>query len=608
MITKTYRLALAGNKSVSKLVHAKDSRNTILAVDTAKLNGSKYNILYKKYDDKLRFAKVESKSIMGISIRSNSPDILITDIHVDGIPYYYKAPVRFKNADAIKIKGADANRDDNFVYSTSQSEAVIYRIGEKEMLIEEDFYPVYIKESDHFSKHISDIDNKVYSYSKDTNGDYIINCKNHNVSFSTLSGELTLISQYSKSNKNHLSFIMSEFSKERKVKIGNDKIILRYESEELISNIDTKVNERVFVSRNVIQLSDSNVLPSDISIKYVSGDSHVTISDIPKEAVISNKGQVIIDHISDMIPKEYDYILATYRFVSPRSNNIEIPLRVVNNSSIIKLYIHPSKIIVNENLVVSKSNIRVAAFDKTGICIYSNIHNLKRNPGIYNIWSNGEVALSGAIGDGTNNVDIHKDDIISIFELDKLENKIDGLLEVASITKKNVELDYAISSRVSIPKENTHGLRDLLMPKLSYVKAVLGENKVDSINSNVAVLNANISTNAIPSVYAKTDEFLDFKIDVSKDFSVSEFEYVEDESILRFLKYNVPKFANRSKDNYRVFAIGMTETAEIKPVKKVIIDNEIFFRVKMEDLQGMDMISVSYNDYPGLGVKIWEHL
>lgn len=604
MITKTYNLTLAGSKIVSKLTHAKDSRNAILAVDTSKLEGSKYDIYYKKYDDRLRFAKVESKSIVGIVIRSNSPDILITDISRDNTPYYYKAPVRFKNAEEVYVKGRNSIKDENFIYTTSSRGTVIYRIGNKEIEVEEDFYNVYLKESDHMSDTISKMDNKTYTYSIDTNGDYLISCTNPNIYFSTINGELSLISQYSKSNRDHLSFLVSEFQKDRKVKIGDEKIRLRYKSQEQISNIDERVNERVFLSDDVIQLCNSNVLPESVSITFHTGNQSVAISNIDELSVISNKGQILIYGISDSIPDVYDYITASYKFVSPRSNNIEIPIRVVNDSSIIKLYISPSEIEINGHILSTRMSIKIAAFDKLGICIYTNIHDLVRTPGVYNIYKDGETSLSSKIGVGGQYRDLDKVDILSIFELDKLESKVDGLLEVATIKKKDVELDFSFSSRQAVPLKHTHGMRKVYIPRLSYSKIIVGKNKIDSINSNVMLIDANMSTSAILTVYAKTDSYMDVVADVSKDFYTSTVEYVEDDSIQKFLNFKPPKFLDRDKEKYRLFASSLYESVEVKPIKTVIDGNLIYFRVSRDSLGHHDTISISYNDYPGIGVKI----
>ena len=115
MKTLTYNLNITGYKSGVTLRQAEDSRNAVLAVDTSKLNGSKYNVFYKNHDDRLRFAKLESRSIRSTKIRSNSPDILITDKFKDGTPLYYKVPNRFPLLSDTLVNSESAILDKEFV-------------------------------------------------------------------------------------------------------------------------------------------------------------------------------------------------------------------------------------------------------------------------------------------------------------------------------------------------------------------------------------------------------------------------------------------------------------------------------------------------------------
>ena len=142
--TITYSISIVGKAHSAEFQQATDSRNAVVAVDTSPLNGSLVEIEHKGQNDRLRFVRMESKSISGITIRSSSPDILITDIVHNGRPMWYKYQLR---AEPFTVDGTtEWTKDDNWIYSSSPYINIQYG----NMKLREIGVPVYIKESNHF--------------------------------------------------------------------------------------------------------------------------------------------------------------------------------------------------------------------------------------------------------------------------------------------------------------------------------------------------------------------------------------------------------------------------------------------------------------------------
>lgn len=575
MKTITYDLSIVGYDSGVTVRHAKDSRNAILAVDTSKFEGSKYNINYKDHSDRTRFAKVEEKSIRGIRIRSNSPEILITDIIRDGIPFYYKTLNRYPGAASITVNGSISPIDNNFVYSQEKIGTIKYKLRNgTELESFEEFVPVYINENNHFNKPISDIDNKLYTYIQDTNKDFIISCPNPEVAFTAIPGELILVEQYSKSNKDHLSFILKDFYKEKKVSLLNRELLLAYRQEPRVSEVIRIINETAFLSNNIIQLNNSNLLPEHLSLDFKIQSGIKTIR-VNKEAIINNKGQINIQFLNESIPNEFEYIKASYNYISPKINNIEIPIRIVNNSSFVKLYIKPTQ---------NGSKICAAAFDKFGVCVY-NTMGIDIPKGIVNI-KNGE----GKYLDKSGNT------LTSISNIGSIIDDKAIFLEVATVFKKDIQPDFAFSGRISRPKKDSTPLHRIIVPKMSYLKIVLGKDYEESVNAGVAVIRAGLSTNATITKYSSTDTTTTYKIDISKDkYSGNPIDYVEDEDLLRFVKYKIPSFLKTNTDGYKIIFNEAGEKTFARETKRVIDGNDLYITVDTSTVEYLDSVSVGFN-------------
>ena len=143
MTTITYNISIVGKRHSAEFQQATDSRNAVVAVDTSPLNGSLIEIEHKSQGDRLRFVRLESKSISGIAIRSSSPDILITDVIHEGSPMWFKYQLRGEPSIEQKAKWT---KDENWIYSSSPYLNIQY--GNTK--IREVGIPVFVKESNHF--------------------------------------------------------------------------------------------------------------------------------------------------------------------------------------------------------------------------------------------------------------------------------------------------------------------------------------------------------------------------------------------------------------------------------------------------------------------------
>ena len=169
-------------------------------------------------------------------------------------------------------------------------------------------------------------------------------------------------------------------------------------------------------------------------------------------------------------------------------------------------------------------------------------------------------------------------------------------LEVATIFKKDIQPDFAFSGRISRPKKDSTPLHSIIIPKMSYLKIILGKDYEESINVGVAVIKAGLSTNATITKYSSTDTNTTYKIDISKDkYSGNPIDYVEDEDLLRFVKYKVPSFLKTNTDGYKIIFNEAGEKTFARETKRVLDGNDLYITVDTSTVEYLDSVSVGFN-------------
>lgn len=546
MTTITYNISIVGKRHSAEFQQATDSRNAVVAVDTSPLNGSLIEIEHKSQGDRLRFVRLESKSISGIVIRSSSPDILITDIIHNGRPMWYKYQLRGEPS----LSTPHWTKDDNWIYS----DAPYLNIEYGNIRLREVGIPVFVKESNHFLNAIKALDNRTYSVSQDSSGEYIIRCKNQNVSFSSIIGEIATISEYTNPNSPTVGIFANEYSSDRIASVGEQKTKYRFQSPEFVASVIKTNKTKVPVNSGVAKLPHRYIN----SVKFHE----------PKN-IVYNQGFIVVDPSLKAIDVEYEYI-------EPVNNYASIPLGIIRNASVIKVYATPYSITKGDAEDFLNTELLFSAFDKAGVCIYSTMTGIDSSvPAAILVTSNSASGVDYNSGKGKKKSKVPRSLFQSAPELEK-----DTVLEIAEIRIKKQELDYAISGRRAMPVQGSIGLRDLRLPKLSYSRIVLADYAPQSINSNVTVIDANLSA-GYPILIGETDS--DVLVEVDNREEETDVDFVDDDDG-RFHRRNPPVF--------------LGQNAKICLVNTYNTHREILKELASKELDGKTYIKAKKSDYP----------
>lgn len=546
MTTITYNISIVGKKHSAEFQQATDSRNAVVAVDTSPLNGSLVEIEHKSQGDRLRFVRLESKSISGIAIRSSSPDILITDIVHNGFPLWYKYQLRGEPIVTTK----NWTKDDKWIYSDVPYLNVKYgNIELREIGI-----PVFIKESNHFLNAIKSIDNRTYSVSQDASGEYIIRCKNQNVSFSSVSGEIATVHEYTNPNSPIVGIFANEYSSDRIALVNGLKTKYRFQSPEFVASVIKTNNAVVPVNSGVAKLPH----------RYIN-----SVKSHDEKNVVYNQGFILVDPSLKSIDVEYEYI-------EPINNFASIPLDVIRKSSVVKVYATPYSIVKGGAEDFLNTELLFSAFDRFGVCIYSTLTGIDySSPAAVLITSDSATGVKYSVGGSSKKSESPRSLFQSAPELEK-----DTVLEIAEIRIKKHSLDYAVSGRRAMPVQGSAGIRDLRIPKLSYSRIVLADYTPQSVNSNVTVIDANLAA-GYPIVIRETES--DILVEIENTEKETDVDFVDDDDG-RFHRRNIPIFLGQ---NSKLCLVNTYNT-----------HREILVETASKEINGKTYINAKKSDYP----------
>lgn len=565
MNTITYNIKIGGVEKAPHLVQSDNTLNTIYAVDTRSLNKSLFNIRNTSKDNKNRFIKFVSKTIKGMTVRSNSENILITDIYDNGTPLYRKTPIRFKEYDYILINGVKPISDSNFLYTNDDSVHVSYYKNNLLILEYVDTtYPVYINSSYKNYESIYSIDGKVFKsvFDKDH---YTITWNNTETSYKVLDTPIFNVSEYSIYNTDMLSLFINNFIMKRK---GINYSTIRHGL-----NLVKVENEIAKYSNNEILLKNSGVLKTNIKISFIKDG--VSVKDILGNSLENYEiepkyGSIKLHRFKEEISAiSYDKVIVDYHYYDFISNNIKIPRYIVDSSEYI-------------SVGLTKDGLKYYAYDSFGFIIFSN-HKINNLPYAINLvdksllkWEiSGQPENSGNMYTG--------------------EKAAEDFIEISKISIKDMsKLKYVLNKRPSLPISGGHGLREIYIPNLAYCRIVIGKEKESHFNSGVSELNVGMSTQGTLSLYMSTDTKVVFQLDCSKDKYSDDVEYV-DEDMQKDLDFKNPPFINKDPLKYEVIYIDGKTYSKLNSIKKHY-DDKVYFIVNKEDIKPDYRFSVVYGD------------
>lgn len=565
MNTITYNIKIGGVEKAPHLVQSDNTLNTIYAIDTRSLNKSLFNIRNTSKDNENRFIKFISKTIKGMTVRSNSENILITDIYDNGTPLYRKTPIRFKEYDYILINGVKPVSDSNFLYTNDDSVHVSYYKNNLLILEYVDTtYPVYINSSYKNYESIYSIDGKVFKsvFDKDH---YTITWNNTETSYKVLDTPIFNVSEYSIYNTDMLSLFINSFIMERK---GINYSTIRHGL-----NLVKVENEIAKYSNNEILLKNSGVSKTNIKISFIKDG--VSVKDILGNSLENYEiepkyGSIKLHRFKEEISAiSYDKVIVDYHYYGFISNNIKIPRYIVDSSEYI-------------SVGLTKDGLKYYAYDPFGFIIFSN-HKINNLPYAINLvdksplkWEiSGQLENSGNMYTG--------------------EKVAEDFIEISKISIKDMsKLKYVLNKRPSLPISGGHGLREIYIPNLAYCRMVIGKEKESYFNSGVSELNVGMSTQGTLSLYMSTDTKVVFQLDHSKDKYSDDVEYV-DEDMQKDLDFKNPPFINKDPLKYEVIYIDGKTYFKLNSIKKHY-DDKVYFIVNKEDIKPGYRFSVVYGD------------
>lgn len=565
MNTITYNIKIGGVEKAPHLVQSDNTLNTIYAVDTRSLNKSLFNIRNTSKDNENRFIKFVSKTIKGMTVRSNSENILITDIYDNGTPLYRKTPIRFKEYDYILINGVKPVSDSNFLYTNDDSVHVSYYKNNLLILEYVDTtYPVYINSSYKNYESIYSIDGKVFKsvFDKDH---YTITWNNTETSYKVLDTPIFNVSEYSIYNTDMLSLFINSFIMKRK---GINYSTIRHGL-----NLVKVENEIAKYSNNEILLKNSGVSKPNIKISFIKDG--VSVKDILGNSLENYEiepkyGSIKLHRFKEEISAiSYDKVIVDYHYYDFISNNIKIPRYIVDSSEYI-------------SVGLTKDGLKYYAYDSFGFIIFSN-HKINNLPYAINLvdksplkWEiSGQPENSGNMYTG--------------------EKVAEDFIEISKISIKDMsKLKYVLNKRPSLQISGGHGLREIYIPNLAYCRIVIGKEKESYFNSGVSELNVGMSTQGTLSLYMSTDTKVVFQLDYSKDKYSDDVEYV-DENMQKDLDFKNPPFINKDPLKYEVIYIDGKTYSKLNSIKKHYND-KVYFIVNKEDIKPGYRFSAVYGD------------
>lgn len=565
MNTITYNIKIGGVEKAPHLVQSDNTLNTIYAVDTRSLNKSLFNIRNTSKDNENRFIKFVSKTIKGMTVRSNSENILITDIYDNGTPLYRKTPIRFKEYDYILIDGIKPVSDSNFLYTNDDSVHVSYYKNNLLILEYVDTtYPVYINSSYKNYESIYSIDGKVFKsvFDKDH---YTITWNNTETSYKVLDTPIFNVSEYSIYNTDMLSLFINSFIMKRKS--------INYSTIRHGLNLVKVENEIAKYSNNEILLKNSGVSKTNIKISFIKDG--VSVKDILGNSLENYEiepkyGSIKLHRFKEEISTiSYDKVIVDYHYYDFISNSIKIPRYIVDSSEYI-------------SVGLTKDGLKYYAYDSFGFIIFSN-HKINNLPYAINLvdksplkWEiSGQPENSGNMYTG--------------------EKVTEDFIEISKISIKDMsKLKYVLNKRPSLPISGGYGLREIYIPNLAYCRIVIGKEKESYFNSGVSELNVGMSTQGTLSLYMSTDTKVVFQLDYSKDKYSDDVEYV-DENMQKDLDFKNPPFINKDPLKYEVIYIDGKTYSKLNSIKKHY-DDKVYFIVNKEDIKPDYRFSVVYGD------------
>lgn len=334
MITKTYNMKLQEELHTSRVLTS-NSNNNAIALNVL----SDSNVFVETYNkDTL---SIKESRISSKAIKTNTTDVIATDIIIDNVVYYFKHKKLSYPSYTIKYSSATYEPSGQFIYSTEKyvTANIVDANNVTVEQLELEFVPVFIDKRMLNLKSYIDIDGKYFTPKR--KGDKILISFSSDISSYTIDN--AIFKCINTNNDKLAKFILKEFLYVQNKNLNNLNSIIEYDYFEPTFTLIRSANDffnidktgYCYLSNTNIDISNVNIisinqLPITISLeKYVNYSSgKINLSELLRSNIIDD---------GDLIEVEYNYLHINNQY-------IEVDIRKLNKDSKIHTYVSATKI------------------------------------------------------------------------------------------------------------------------------------------------------------------------------------------------------------------------------------------------------------------------
>ena len=591
MITKQYNMKLQEELHISKLSASNSPKNVILL----NISNKKQSLTEVSNKD---FLEIDVEKLSNKAIKTNTTDVLATDINHNGAVYYFKHkklsyPLHTitYNTDVYEPSGQLIYSNERYVNAEIRnSSGLIVNILEME------FVPVFIDKRMLNLKSYIDIDGKYFTPKR--KGDSLMisfskEISSYTINNSIFKSEASIRNKYATIKLNNFLYVQNKT-------VNGLNSIIEYDYFNPVFSLIRKVREFIVVDKTgYIYLSNNNI---DIdSIKMIS------VNDISLNIELGNltnhsSGKIcIIDLLASNTIGPEDLVGIEYNYLHKDEMYVDIDIRKLNKDSRMHSYVGATKISTpteetknerNFGVFISQNNFLVDnVFDYTTIDISQS-----GSEYLFDYTTQNQIVFNSA-----NKIESFYANNIGAID-NYLNNKHYKDCGVFAIEKNNAEYQYIPIT--SVPKQEMYEPEKIMDITSSII--VIGDSDIDS----PAGIKKILYPNAFPIKYNidhKTSSSIYLKININEELSFT--NYTTDTDIIDFCKLSDEINEDYSFDisKFRVLYIDNNgKTEEVPTVYADTSSNYIY--LKCSNTANKEIRLKYSNMTSSYGFKTWKNL
>lgn len=591
MIIKQYNMKLQEELHISKLSASNSPKNVILL----NISDKKQSLTEVSNKD---FLEIDAEQLSNKAIKTNTTDVLATDIYHNEVAYYFKhkklsylSHTITYNTDVYEPSGQLIYSNERYV--TAEIKDVNGNLVSK---LELEFVPIFIDKRLTNLKSYIDIDGKYFTPKR--KGDSLMISFSKEISSYTIDNSI-FKSEASVRNK-YATIKLNDFLYVQNKTVNGLNSIIEYDYFNPVFSLIRKVREFIVVDKTgYIYLSNDNI---DIdSIKMIS------VNDISLNIELGNltnhsSGKIcIIDLLASNTIGPEDLVEIEYNYLNKDEMYVNIDIRKLNKDSRIHSYVGATKVLspTSESkydksfgVFISQNNFLVDnVFDYTTIDVSQS-----GSEYLFDYTTQNQIVFNSA-----NKIESFYANNIGAID-SYLNNKHYKDCGVFAIEKNNAEYQYI--PRTSVPRQEMYEPEKIMDVTSSIV--VIGDGDIDP----PAGIKKILYPNAFPVKYNidhKTSSSIYLKININEELSFT--NYTTDTDIIDFCKLSDEINEDYSFDisKFRVLYIDNNgKTEEVPTVYADTSSNDIY--LKCSNTANKEIRLKYSNMTSSYGFKTWKNL